>query len=162
MTTRMVHTLTYPADAEAVAAMLADPAFREEVCRSQKATSYDVDVTGGPGAGMTVRTEMSLPTDKVPSFARKIVGSTTTIVQSEDWGTATDADIHMEIPGKPGEITGTSVIAPPVDGATSRTVTLDITIRVPLVGGKIEDLVGKLLGSALRAEERVAAEYLAG
>ncbi|TIC87336.1 DUF2505 domain-containing protein [Nocardioides sp. GY 10113] len=160
MTTRLVHTLTYDADAATSAAMLADPEFREQVCRSQLATSHQVSIEGSPGPGMQVHVQMTLPTDKVPSFAKKIVGTETTLVQTEEWQSASEARVSMAIPGKPGEIRGTSVLAE-ADGRTTRTVTLDITIKIPLVGGKIEDLISKLLGSALRAEERTAKEYLA-
>ncbi|TYL45168.1 DUF2505 domain-containing protein [Nocardioides sp. BGMRC 2183] len=160
MTKRLVHTMTYDAPAAAVAAMLADPAFREEVCRHQRATSYDVSVEGVPGDPMLVRVEMSQPTDQVPSFARKIVGSTTTIVLTETWACADRGELHLEIPGKPGEMIGTAVLTE-AEGVTTETVTLDVSVRLPLVGAKIEELLAKLIGSALRAEERTGKAYLA-
>lgn len=160
MTTQLVQTLTYDAPLERVAAMLADPSFREEVCRSQGATSYDVSVSGGAGDALQVRVEMDQPTDKVPSFARKIVGETTTIVQTESWPTPEHGDIQVTIPGKPGEMVGTARLVE-TGGVTTETVTLDVTVRIPLVGGKVEDLIAKLLGSALRAEERTGKAYLA-
>lgn len=160
MTKQLVQRLTYPAPLDRVAAMLADPAFREDVCRRQRATSYDVSVTGTPGDPMRVRVEMEQPTDQVPSFARKIVGGSTTIVQTESWESVDRAELHVTIPGKPGEMAGSSVLEES-GGTTTQTVTLDITVRIPLVGGKVEDLIAKLLGSALRAEERTGRDYLA-
>lgn len=160
MTKRLVQTLTYEATSADVAAMLADPAFREEVCRNQRATSYEVSVEGTPGDPMQVRIEMQQPTDTVPSFAKKIVGASTTILQTETWSSVDHAEIHVSIPGKPGEMVGTAVLAE-AGGVTTETVTLDVTVRIPLVGGKIEDLIAKLLGSALRAEERTGKAWLA-
>lgn len=160
MSTRIVHELTYEAPLEAVAAMLADPAFREEVCVAMRCTRYDVSVEGVQGDPMKVRLEYSQPTDRVPSFAKKFVGAEVDIVQSETWTSREHGDIHVSIPGKPGEMTGTAVLTES-DGVTTETVTLDIAVRIPLVAGKIEALIGKLLGSALRAENRTGVAWLA-
>jgi hypothetical protein len=160
MATRIVHELTYEAPLADVTAMLADPAFREEVCVHQRATKHAVTIDGVQGDPMKVRIEYSQPTDRVPGFARKFVGAETDIVQSETWSSPERGDIHVTIPGKPGELTGTAVLAEK-DGVTTETVTLDITVKIPLVAGKIEALIGKIFGSAMRAENRVGQTWLA-
>lgn len=159
MSKRLQQKLVYEAPLAEVAAMLADTAFREEVCRNQRATSYDVSIEGDAGA-RTVRIQMDQPTDKVPSFAKKIVGESTTIVQTETWTSADRGDIHVSIPGKPGEMRGTATLVE-TGGVTTETVDLDITVKIPLIAGKIEELLAKLLGSALRAEERTGKAWLA-
>lgn len=159
MATRLVHEMTYDAPLIEVAGMLSDPEFRQEVCRNQRATSYTAEIEGGVDA-KAVRIEMTQPTDKVPSFAKKIVGDSTTIVQTETWSSPSHAEVRVTIPGKPGEMVGTAVLAEK-DGVTTETVTLDITVKIPLVAGKIEQLIAKLLGSALRAEERTGKAWLA-
>src|SRR5690349_6004024 len=117
--------------------MLADPAFRNEVCVATGATKHAVSVDGVQGDPMEVRIEYSQPTDRVPKFAQKFVGSEVDIVQSETWTSPEHGDIHVTIPGKPGEMVGTAVLAE-AGGVTTETVTLDITVRIPLVAGKIE------------------------
>ncbi len=159
MATRLVHEMTYDASLIEVAAMLSDPEFRQEVCRNQRATSYTAEVEGNVDA-KAVRIEMTQPTDKVPSFAKKIVGDSTTIVQTETWSSPSHAEVRVTIPGKPGEMAGTAVLVEE-NGVTTETVTLDITVKIPLVAGKIEQLIAKLLGSALRAEERTGKAWLA-
>ena len=159
MATRLVHTMEYDAPAIEVAAMLSDPEFRQEVCRNQRATSYSVEIEGN-GDAKAVRIEMAQPTDKVPSFAKKFVGETTTIVQTETWASPLKAEIIVGIPGKPGEMRGTAVLVE-ADGVTTETVDLEIKVKIPLVAGKIEELLAKLLGSALRAEERTGKAWLA-
>jgi hypothetical protein len=159
MATRIVQDLTYDAPLADVAAMLADQKFREEVCVAIQSTRYAVTVDGVQGDPMEVRIEYSQPTDRVPSFARKFVGAETDIVQSETWTSPERADIHVAIPGKPGEMVGTAVLSEK-DGVTTETVTLDIKVKIPLVAGKIEALIGKILGSALRAENRAGIAWL--
>lgn len=159
MATRLVHEMTYDAPAIEVAAMLSDPVFRETVCRNQRATSYAVEIEGNVDA-KAVRIEMEQPTDKVPAFAKKFIGETTTIVQTETWASPLTATITVGIPGKPGEINGSATLVE-TDGVTKETVELEIKVKIPLVAGKIEELLAKLLGSALRAEERTGKEWLA-
>ena len=160
MSTRIVHELKYDAPLADVAAMLADKAFREEVCVATRAIRYAVTVDGVQGDPMKVRIEYTQPTEGIPSFAKKFVGAETDIVQSESWTSPEHGDIHVTIPGKPGEMTGTAVLAEK-DGVTTETVTLDIKVKIPLVAGKIETLIGKILGSALRAENRTGVAWLA-
>ena len=143
MSTRIVQELTYDAPLADVSAMLGDPAFREAVCVAIQATRHEVSVEGAPGDPMDVRLAYSQPTDRVPAFAKKFVGSEVDIVQSESWTSREHADIHVSIPGKPGEMTGTAVLSEK-DGVTTETVTLDIKVRIPLVAGKIEALIRHL------------------
>ena len=101
------HEMPYDAPVEAVAAMLADPAFREEVCRAQGAVRHDVSVEG-----TTVTIDQWLPTAGVPSFAKKIVGDETNIVQVEQWRTQTRGDIEVSC-----EFCGQHYRFDPVDAA---------------------------------------------
>ncbi|MFC7504285.1 DUF2505 domain-containing protein [Nocardioides sp. CPCC 206347] len=158
MATRLLHTMVYDAPADAVAAMLSDASFREEVCTNQRATAFNVKVDGDV-TSKDVRIEMTQPTDRVPSFAKKIVGAETTILQTEKWSSPTHGDVHITIPGKPGEMRGTATLVE-VDGVTTETVDLQVTVKIPLVGGKVEELIAKLIGSALRAEERTGKAWL--
>lgn len=160
MATRIVHELTYDAPLADVAAMLADPAFRKEVCVSQRATRHDVSIDGVQGDPMKVLIEYAQPTDRVPGFAKKFVGHEVEIRQAETWTSPEHGDIHVTIPGKPGDMVGTAILRE-VDGVTTETVTLDITVKIPLVAGKIEALIGKIFGSAMRAEHRAGVAWLA-
>lgn len=159
MATRITHEMTYDAPAADVAAMLTDKAFREEVCGALGTTRHEVSITGDASA-KEVRIEMDQPTEGIPGFAKKFVGATTTIVQKETWTRPTHADVHVTIPGKPGEMVGTAVLTE-AGGVTTETVTLDITVKIPLVSGKIEDLIGGLLIKSLKAENRTGRAYLA-
>lgn len=158
MATRLLHEMVYDAPAERVAAMLSDKAFREEVCRAQNAVSYDVSLDGDVSSKQ-VRIEMAQPTDRIPAFAKKFIGETTTIVQTESWSSPTHGDIHVTIPGKPGDMVGTAILVEK-DGVTTETVDLQVKVKIPLVAGKLEELIAKLLKSALKAEQRVGVDYL--
>ncbi len=152
------HQLSYDATPDEVAAMLADPAFREKVCDAMDAVRRDVSISGS-GAGMQVTVDQTQPSKGIPSFAKKFVGDQIQIVQTERWDSATHADLAVEIPGKPGHLKGAIDLAPAGDG-TAETVSGEIKVKIPVVGGKLEGLIGELLTEALRTENRVGRAWL--
>lgn len=151
--------MAYDAPVETVAAMLTDPTFREEVCTFQGGTKVEVTITGDINA-KTVKVDQMQPTKGVPSFAKKIVGDETNILQEETWTSATHGDITVTIPGKPGDMSGTAVLVPTDAGGTLETVTLTVKVKIPLIAGKLESLIGDLLLKALKAEYKVGRDYL--
>lgn len=161
MAKRISETLTYPgATLEQVTAMVADPEFRKAVAAYQQTLRSDVTVTPD-GAGRKIRFEYVHGTDRVPGFARKFVGDEIPIVQDETWAADNTATIRVTIPGKPGDMTGSAQIVQAGDDVVE-TIDLTIKVGIPLVGGKIEDLIGGLLGKAFRAENKVGLRWLAG
>lgn len=158
MSKKIRHELTYDAPLSAVTAMLADPAFREKVCDYQGVLRRTVTIDGA-GAGMSVLIDQVQPAKGIPAFATKFVGEEINIVQKETWSTAEQARVEVSIPGKPGEMTGTVTLTES-GGTTTEVVEFQITVRIPLVGSKIEGLIGDLLTKALRAENKVGREYL--
>ena len=152
------HELTYDAPPDEVFAMLADPAFREDVCEFQKVLRATATVEADGGT-TTVVVDQVQPADGIPSFAKKFVGEEIHIVQREDWSSPTAADLQVTIPGKPGEMAGTIRLTDS-GGTTTETVEVSIRVRIPLVGGRIEGLIADLLRKALRAEEKVGNAYL--
>jgi hypothetical protein len=140
--------------------MLADPAFREQVCESQGYVRHTVQIERDD-QGMTVKIDQIQEAHGIPGFARKFVGDEINIIQSEDWTSPEKGNIHVAIPGKPGEMSGTALLTEDPDG-TTETVNLTVKVNIPLVGGKIESLIADLLSKALRAEHRVGVKWLAG
>lgn len=161
MAKRIQHQLTYDAPVAEVAAMLADPAFREEVCDYMQVISKDVTITphGGSSGGMDVVIDMVQPARGIPSFAQKFVGDTINIVQTESWSSSTDGDITVTIPGKPGEMSGTARLAESGSG-TVETVDMTVKVGIPLMGGKLEGLIAGMLQKALEAENTVGRKWL--
>ncbi|MET3963030.1 hypothetical protein ABIE44_002964 [Marmoricola sp. OAE513] len=160
MSKRVRHELRYDgATSEAVYAMLSDPAFRDAVCEFQRFPRREVTITP-TAVGMDVTVDQHRPATEVPSFARKFVGEEINIVQSESWTSPTLASLHVTIPGKPGDMKGTVTLTE-VDGGVTEVVEVEVKASIPLVGGKIEGLIGDMLGKALRAENKVGRDWLA-
>ena len=160
MATRLTYDLTYDAPLTDVVEMLMEPAFRERVCDAQGALRKSVTV-GQAGAGMQVVIDMVLPANGIPGFAKKFVGDEINLVQTEQWSDIENGAVDVTIPGKPGQMKGTMTIRES-GGTTTETVDMEIRVSIPLVGGKIESLIADLLRKALRAENKVGRQYLAG
>ncbi len=152
---KLTKTLTYDAPAEAVTAMLDDPAFREAVLERQRVLSGSVEIDGD-----VARIEQVRSGADIPSAARAFVGDEIVIVQTESWTSPTDATIDISIPGKPARAAGTLSLTES-GGTTTETVQLDVTVKIPLVGGKIEAMIADLVGYALDKEHEVGVEWLA-
>ncbi|CCH74024.1 conserved hypothetical protein [Nostocoides australiense Ben110] len=151
--------MRYPAPPAEVYAMLADPGFREQVCVDQDVISADVDVTSN-GDLMSVRIDQVQPTQGVPSFAKPVVGETSRAVQIEEWTDQTSAALEIKTPGKPATMKGTITLTPEDDG-TLEVVELTIKVSVPLVGGRIEKLLGDLVRRSTSAERETGMRWLA-
>ena len=158
MSTRILHESAYDGSPAAVRAMLTDQAFREEVCEFIRVIRHRVSVEP-IGLATRVVIEQHQPATGIPSFAKKFVSDEIEIVQTEDWTSGTHADVHVEIPGRPGHMTGI-VDLREEDGGTVEVIDMTIKVHLPLVGGKIESLIGEMLVKALKAEHKVGRDYL--
>lgn len=149
---------TYDATPDEVFAIITDRAFRETACKATHAASYDVGVTAS-GDDTVVRVERELPTDRIPDFAKKFVGSTITVIQTETWHRpaadgSRQADVRGEIRGTPASFTGTLALTP--SGAkTVQAADLDVKVAVPLVGKKIEPFIAQAIEGSMVKEQEI-------
>ena len=152
---------SYDATPEEVFAIVTDATFREQACEKTKALSYDVQVTES-GGDTIVRVSREMPSDDVPDFARKFVGQTLTVVQTETWHAAAAdgsrrADVVGEISNTPVTLKGTASIS---GGAQSvQAIDLDVKVAVPLIGKKMEPFVVDAIRSGLQKEHELARDW---
>lgn len=81
----------------------------------------------------------------LPGFARKVLAPTNTMTQTDTWVKGTDGwsgTFAVEVAGAPVQLSGTMRLLD-AGGGADYTVTLSMSVKVPLVGGKIADWVGK-------------------
>lgn len=157
MSTPLTFELAYHAPLDKVLAMLFDPAFREAVCDAQHALSRSVVVEGSADAGK-VGIDYQQDTSRAPSFVKKMIGDRMAVKQQEAWSGGA-AVVEMGIPGKPGEMKGRMRLTE-AGGVTTQTVSYDISVHVPLVGGKVERLIEDIIVKALQKENLVGREWL--
>jgi hypothetical protein len=153
---------SYDATPEEVFAIVTDTTFREQACEKTKALSYDVKVSTS-GADTVVRVQREMEATDIPDMARKFVGETLTVVQTETWhapaadGSRT-ADVSGEITNTPVTLKGTASIVP--NGAqTVQAINLDVKVAVPLIGKKLEPFVVDAVRAGLVKEHDLGREW---
>ncbi len=157
---RFQHSSSYDAPAADVYAMLTDARWREKVGEAQGVVSSDVTITP-EGEGHRVVIDQVQNTAGLPAIAKKITGDTTRAVVTEVWSSATEGTIEILTPGKPSQAVGTAALVS--DGAATRhVVDLEVTVKVPLVGGRLEKLMADNIDKGLDIERAVGVAWLEG
>lgn len=149
----------YDVPAEAVIDMFADQdAVR---ARYEGMGHRDVEILGVDRSDdrLEVRTRRVVDVD-LPGFARKVLQPTNTMSQTDTWERRDDGSwdgrFEVDVAGAPVELSGKMRLVPDGDGCRHE-VTITMNVKVPLVGGKIADWVGKN-----DAKETLAKEFAAG
>lgn len=155
----------YPASAEAVATMFADPEYVRLKVAASGATSSTEEVTPAADGGFTVTTKRAMPTDRVPAKFRSFVGNSVEMRFIEVWSAAAadgrrTATITLDIIGAPGRATGTAVLDPRGADASAVRYEGEVKVSIPLVGAPIERAAVGAVQGALNAERRVGLEWL--
>lgn len=153
---KLQHSVKYDAPVAEVYAMLTDPAFREKASWAQEVDSVRVTVEGG-----SVRVDMVQPNRDIPGFARTFAGATTDAIQEEEWRDGSTAAFSVTTPGKPAGIQGTRRLVADGDG-TLDTFDGEAKAKVPLIGRKIEDLIGSKLKQGWDIEHEAGTAWLRG
>lgn len=157
---RFSKEIFFPGTVAEVRAMLVDPEFRNAVAAESGSTSAETLVEE-TSRGALLRTESRAPTADLPGFSRPFLGDELVIRQEEHWVSADRAELDVTIPGRPVSMKGTLSLVPSGDG-TVQTTEAELNVKVPLVGGKAETLMGKVLGNLLKEQGRIGADWLAG
>lgn len=154
------HELAYDATPDEVFEMLADPTFRERVSEALDVVSHDVTIERR-GEGFTLVNDQVQRTAGMPALAKKFTGDTTRAIQREEWPDRSGGTLLIETPGKPSEISGSISLSPSGSG-TLEVVELEITVRVPLIGHKLEALLDRQIHDSIDGEHEVGKAWLAG
>jgi uncharacterized protein YndB with AHSA1/START domain len=152
--------LAYDADPADVFAMLSDPGFREKVAHAQEVVSVDVKLTPSSG-GFSLVNDQVQNTAGLPALAKKIAGDTTQAVITEEWSTPNGGSISITAPGKPTKAEGTITLESGTTG-TVEVVELDVKVKVPLISGKLEQLMADNIDSGFDVEHQVGQAWLLG
>ncbi len=153
---QITSTLSFAASSERVAEMLVNPGFAEHVGQKIKAgnvTTTEVD------NGLT-----SVFTLETPEAARMIVGNQLTVTETVIWAEphsdgSRDGRLTLSVTGVPATVDSTLQLRPAPSGSTI-TYDADFTVRIPLVGKKIEEMAEKHLTRIMEACESVGATWL--
>ena len=120
----------------------------------------------GDDGSVDVTTTQVLRADRLPGLVAQFHRGDLSIQREEMWtgvqdGRAT-ASVTGSIPGAPVSLTGTAVLSPSGTGGSRLELKATVEVRVPLVGGKIENFIGNGLVDLIIAEQRFTTEWTTG
>jgi hypothetical protein len=134
------HTFSAPIDK--CWAMFHDPA--SHVAKFEGMGHHDVEVLDQSSTDTSLHIEVTreVDVDGIPGFAKKFVKPRNTVVSIDDWSDNGDGTygggFSLDTKGVPVQIAGTTRLTADGD-VTHYEVTVEITVKVPLVGGKLAD-----------------------
>jgi hypothetical protein len=131
------------------------------------ADDYSLDSMTVNGDGIDVVTTQTLRADRLPGVVTQFHRGDLSFVREETWTPISDgqatATIKGSITGAPATLSGAAVLASAESGGGSRMeFNATVEVRVPLVGGKIENFVGSQLVELLIAEQRFTTAWITG
>lgn len=146
--------IAHPADK--VIATLADNGFAEHLTSLAKGTLSSFTVDGDIAGAFTITTVRALPTDRVPDFARKFVGSSIDVTQVEQWSApqangSRNATVKITVAGVPVSVSGTESLTAAGD-VTDFAIDAKVSSSIPFIGGKIASAAEPYLGKALNMQ----------
>lgn len=154
MSKKFSNTDQYDADLDAMWAMQTTKEWWQAKYESLGATNIEFTTFDASDTSFTIVSERDAPAD-LPGFAKKIVGDTNHVTQTEKWtrnADAATATIEILVKNVPGGTTGTMSITPSGDGTVWQS-DFDIKVSIPMVGGKLEDVLKKEYGSNFKQEK---------
>lgn len=152
-----------PTDVETTWAVLSSPSWPALLADRLSDGGTVVRAGPTPDGGAVLVTTRELPSGAPPSLQR-FVPVDGRVTQTDTWGPAVDGvrrgTWRVVLPGSPGHIDGEATVEP--TGTGSRwSVTGRVTVRVPLIGGKVESTLAPLVERLVHRQGEVLCEALA-
>lgn len=132
---------TYQADFATVWGMLADPATMK--ARYEGLGHRDVSIVESSGDATSEKVSMKVHRTvdvDIPDLAKKVLKPTAVCVQLDEWwvdGDGRGGRFKVETKNQPVEINGKTRLWPGEGATTEFEVTLEVKVKVPMIGGKI-------------------------
>jgi hypothetical protein len=144
-------------------------AFRDERYWLERLADSGADkatldsMTGAGDGGIDVITTQTLRSDRLPAVVAQFHHGDLSVVREERWSAVTDgratAVVTGSIPGAPTTLSGSAVLMPSDNGSRLE-FNVTVEVRIPLVGGKVENFIGSQLVNLLIAEQRFTSAWI--
>ena len=131
-------------------------------------TTLDSMQFGGPSGtdgSIDVITTQVLRSDRLPGIITQFHRGDLRIRREEKWEPVTNGSATATITGSildaPASLTGTAVLEPVTEtGGARLKLRATVEVRIPLVGGKLENFIGNQLVELLIAEQRFTTTWI--
>ncbi len=120
----------------------------------------------GDDGTVEVVTLQTVHSHNLHAIVKQLHGGDLSIRRTETWGPvvggAAAATITGTIVGTPVTVAGNAELAPLAESGGARLgIQISVHVRVPIIGGKVERLIGDQLGELVSREQQFTTEWLA-
>ncbi len=155
----------YEGSVEQVHRAFRDEQYWLERLADSGADDYSLDSIAVDANGIYVKTTQTLRADRLPGVVTQFHRGDLSFVREETWSPIRDGQSTATVAGAirdaPAALTGAAVLAPAKSDTGSRMdFKVAVEVRVPLVGGKIENFIGSQLVDLLIAEQRFTTVWI--
>ena len=154
----------YEGDVEQVHRAFGDQNYWLERLADSGADTATLDSMKVDGNGIDVVTTQVLRRDRLPGVVQQFHPGDLSIVREEVWtpvdGDKATATVTGSIPGAPVSLKGTAVLTAAGEGGSRLQFNASVEVRIPLVGGKVENFIGGQLVELLIAEQRFTTAWI--
>jgi hypothetical protein len=155
---------TYPTEVGRTFAALADPAYLRARLAAVGGPESELLEHARDGDEVHYRLRFALPNHVLPALVQPLVGGRLVIERTESLRPFDDGylgDVEVAVPGAPVGADG-EVTLRPAAGGSEFAVHADVVVRVPLIGGRIEESIADNIAKLLVLESDFTREWLAG
>lgn len=156
------HSHDYPASPSELLDTLSDPVYLK--ARNERFAGVGEPTVARDDDSIIVTIVRQLPMDKIPSPVKGLVGNGQ-ITQVDTWSEAPDdagvlsGSWRAELGTAPATMGGDYGISPNASGC-SYSCSVDVSVKVPFIGGKIEEQVRSYLDHLIGKEQAFLADWL--
>ncbi|OMB77937.1 MULTISPECIES: DUF2505 domain-containing protein [Mycolicibacterium] len=155
----------YPGSVEQVHRAFADERYWRARLADSGADDTSLDALNVTGdGGIEAVTTQILRADRLPGLVSQFHRGDLRIRREEHWQPIRDGSAHGtvegSISGAPVSLSGAATLTATETGSRL-SVHITVEVRVPLVGGKIENFIGTQLVDLLKAEQRFTSVWIA-
>jgi Protein of unknown function (DUF2505) len=154
----------YEGSVEQVHRAFSDQTYWLERLADSGADKATLDSMTAADGGIDVVTTQVLRRDRLPGVVTQFHPGDLAIVREETWSPVSDgkatATVTGAIPGAPVSLSGTAALSTAGKGGSRLQFTATVEVRIPLVGGKVENFIGSQLVELLIAEQRFTTAWI--
>jgi hypothetical protein len=156
---------TLPYSVAQVTDTFTSEAFLRHISELVGGTLVSAELNGSVDSAFTLTVVRKLPTTRLPEIARKVVGESLTVTQTENWqapaadGSRT-ANLQVKVAGAPVDAKAEQKLV--AEGTSTRVeLTGEVNSGIPFLGGKIAAAAEPVLAKALNLQATQAEAWIA-
>lgn len=155
---------TLPHDVRTVTETFANEDFLRSVSEHVGGSLVSVTVDGDITGAFVLTAVRTLPTDRLPDIAKKFVGASLTVTQTENWAApaadgSREASVDLSVGGVPLKVNAVQRLVPVAEG-TRVDVDGKVSSSIPFLGDKIAKQAEPMIGKALTIQASQAGKWI--